>query len=362
MPTYNPNDRWPDPNTYGGALEYNNPGNFQFDPLTGMPIGTRGRPGADQALAFQYRADQVINQRRQALWGDAANSMNQASSLFQRYRPGGSAALASGVFAQRAGIYQNWANSLQSPDLMSEYRHDMVIRAQRAARRASEMQLAGSVLNAAATLFAPMMAPGLPGAGGAMGYGEGAGAYAGANAAQMGPASYAAGGVIENTYQSAMGQPQGIQSAGSQIGRQVGGGYGSLGPQGGDSGIYGTAQSTYGSQMGQDGAEGRQIAKGSSGQPQGQMAQQGGAGGPQGQGAGPSAGGQAQGMGAGPGYGGLGQDNLFTGASVAGSQMRAMPHMEPVVAQNVVSDPYYIRTTILRSSAARQRLLNAMAG
>lgn len=118
-------------------------------------------PAEDTALAWQYEADRRTEQRRQALWGDAQNVMRQGTDLMQTYRPGGSAALASGMYQNRGAMYANQSMATESPDLLMQYREkaafDAKGEAERQAREARHdantamaVQLAGTVIGAAA--------------------------------------------------------------------------------------------------------------------------------------------------------------------------------------------------------------------
>lgn len=117
-------------------------------------------PAEDTALAWQYEADRRTEQRRQALWGDAQNVMRQGTDLMQTYRPGGSAALASGMYQNRGAMYANQSMATESPDLLMQYREkaafDAKGEAERQAREARHdantalgIQLAGTVAGAA---------------------------------------------------------------------------------------------------------------------------------------------------------------------------------------------------------------------
>ena len=130
----------------------------QFDE-TGRPVGPM--PAAETALAWQYEADRRTEQRKQALWGDAQNVMRQGTDLMQTYRPGGSAALASGMYQNRGAMYANQSMATETPDLLMRYRekaaYDAESKAEQAARDAKHqantamaVQLAGTVIGAAA--------------------------------------------------------------------------------------------------------------------------------------------------------------------------------------------------------------------
>lgn len=96
--------------------------------INGKPIQ---RPGPDFALDYQYLADQEAERRRNSLWTDAHNSIRQGLDLMQSYRPGGSAALASGLFQQNASMYGTQALNVESPDMMAGYRELQLDQARR---------------------------------------------------------------------------------------------------------------------------------------------------------------------------------------------------------------------------------------
>ena len=153
--------------------EHRTPDQLRWDPTTGMPINAAGPPANEVALQYQYKSQELIRQRQQALWGDAANVLGQGADLLQSYRPGGSAALASGIYGQRANVYQNQAASLTEPDLMSIYREDKQIQAERAARRARNLQIGLGIAQMGASLIGGGMAGGA--AAGGLSAGQGLG-------------------------------------------------------------------------------------------------------------------------------------------------------------------------------------------
>jgi len=154
------------PGRYAGSPY--GPGAPQFD-ATGRPIGPM--PAAKYALDWQYEADRRTEQRKQALWGDAQNVMRQGTDLLQSYRPGGSAALASGIYQNRGSMYGTQAMNTESPDLLMSYRERKQQEAD-AARKQSErlgmtMGLVGAgatVLGAATGGFGAALAGGMAGA------------------------------------------------------------------------------------------------------------------------------------------------------------------------------------------------------
>ena len=79
----------------------------------GFPTGPM--PRGEYVLDWQYEANRRTEQRRNALWGDAHQALAQGTELFQSYRPGGSAALASGQYSNQASLYGSQAMSQESP-------------------------------------------------------------------------------------------------------------------------------------------------------------------------------------------------------------------------------------------------------
>jgi hypothetical protein len=69
------------------------------------------------------------------LWGDAQQSMRQGLDLFQSYRPGGAAAVASGMFGQQASLYGTQALNTEAPDLLIDYREQIRESAERETRQ-----------------------------------------------------------------------------------------------------------------------------------------------------------------------------------------------------------------------------------
>lgn len=228
------------------------PGAAQFD-STGRPIGAM--PGSSNALEWQYEADRRTEQRRQALWGDAQNVMRQGSDLMQTYRPGGSAALASGIFQNRASMYGTQAMNTESPDLMMGYRERQQQKAD-AERKQSQrlntiMQIAGFGVGVAGALMggkkdeqapqvpgSPEAAPGLMGGGSAPASaqtGAGVSGLGGMFGGQMGMAP---------SQQAASGQPLAAmmqQDAPSTGGPSTEGASGGIGGQPGMVGSAGSA-------------------------------------------------------------------------------------------------------------------------
>jgi len=107
-----PDEPYTSPSPYGAGA----PG---WDP-SGFPVGPM--PRGQYALDWQYEGNRRAEQRRQALWNDAQNVMRQGLDMLQSYRPGGSAALASGMYGQRASLYGSQAMNTEAPDLLIGWR------------------------------------------------------------------------------------------------------------------------------------------------------------------------------------------------------------------------------------------------
>lgn len=147
--------------------------NVQWD-ATGRPIGRM--PKGKYALDYQYEADRRTQERRNALWSDAHGALNQGRGLLESYRPGGAAALASGIYGQQAGLYAQESMALQSPDLLMGYREHKQEEADYERRKAQENAQFMSLIGAGVGLLGLGAAGG--GAAAAMGAGE-AGSYVG---------------------------------------------------------------------------------------------------------------------------------------------------------------------------------------
>lgn len=126
------------------------PGAPQTDE-TGRPLGRM--PGAKYALDWQYEADRRTEQRKQALWGDAQNVMRQGADLMQTYRPGGSAALASGIYQNRGSMYGTQAMNTESPDLLMRYRERKQQEADAARKKSERLGMAMGLVGAGATVL-----------------------------------------------------------------------------------------------------------------------------------------------------------------------------------------------------------------
>lgn len=175
------------------------PYSLEWDPQTGMPIGLKGPPSAAMAGRYQYRAEEIAAQRRASLQQGALGTMNQGMNLFESFRPGGAAQLAQGQFAQKAGMQLGIAAMTEAPDMLFNYREDAARRAERAAKKARDANIFGSIVQAAATIGGAVI--GGP-AGAVAGNAVGA-AAGGAAGAQMGKM----GSTVSPEAMQALGQP-----------------------------------------------------------------------------------------------------------------------------------------------------------
>lgn len=128
------------------------PYSLEWDQQTGLPIGMKGPPSARMAGRYQYRAEEIAAQRRAALQQGALGTMNQGMNLFESFRPGGAAQLAQGQFAQKANMQLGIAAMTEAPDMLFNYREDAARRAERAAKKARDANIFGSIVQAAATI------------------------------------------------------------------------------------------------------------------------------------------------------------------------------------------------------------------
>lgn len=140
------------------------PYQVEWDPNTAMP-NLQGNPigSPEHLLRYQWRADQLTEQRRNQLYemgrGAITNATNRGLGLFESYRPGGAAALASGLFQFQgsglANLYGNQAANLQSPDMLSDMRRDAAAKAAMAQEKAKKMAVAGTAVSAIGVAAAP---------------------------------------------------------------------------------------------------------------------------------------------------------------------------------------------------------------
>lgn len=179
------------------------PYSLEWDPNTGMPIGLTGPPSARMAGRYQYRAEEIAAQRRSALQQGAMATMGQGMNLFESFRPGGAAQLAQGQFAQKAGMMLGTAAMIEAPDMLFNYREDAARRAERAAKKARDASIFGSIVQAAATIGGAVIG-GPAGAVAGSAVGGAAGGAAGAQMGRMGaPGGGAAAEIAGPSYPTA---------------------------------------------------------------------------------------------------------------------------------------------------------------
>lgn len=118
----------------------------------GFPDQGKNPPGeiADQV---QLLAERTVARRNARLDDDALAALQGGLGNLQSYRPGGAAAMASPYYSQMAQVLQNSKTS--APDLLYNSRLDAQRKASKAARQASNMQIAGAVIQAAGMVLAP---------------------------------------------------------------------------------------------------------------------------------------------------------------------------------------------------------------
>lgn len=286
----------------------------QWD-VNGNPIGQR-LPRLENAVDWQFLANQRASQRRQALWGDAQGAIGQGIDLLQSYRPGGSAALASGMFGQRAQLYAGQAMDTEAPDLLMGFRQQKQLEADKEAKRANKINSILAGVGAASNLI---------------------GAVTGAGQNATDQVQVQTG---QSTAASGSGMPQGQVPAGNVMGQP-----GSAGQ------FYGMGQATAQSQM----------APSTPGGARGQGA-------PMQPGAGGGAPGTAQaraggGMG-GPSASGMKGDvpmSAFMPQEAAANAMMSTPGTGPIVYEEWAQSPERQSSVAWFARTARSRLLRATA-
>lgn len=119
----------------------------------GFPDSGKNPPGeiADQ---IQLLAERTVARRNSRLDQDALAALQGGLGQLQSYRPGGAAAMASPYYSQMAQVLQGSKTS--APDLLYNSRLDAQRKASKASRQASNMQIAGAVIQAAGTILAPV--------------------------------------------------------------------------------------------------------------------------------------------------------------------------------------------------------------
>lgn len=237
----------------------------QIDPNTGEISGPPGAVPQEVGLDVQARHEMGVWNRRNALGASASHWAQGALGLLQSYRPGGGAALESGIYGQLAGIDLQRAQMLQPLDLLGGYREEQARKARRATEKAGYVSaigsLAGGLLGAAMgggpsiglalTKNQGGQVQGGPGPGEQPGYGENAGGFPTnfgqppSGSGQAGQPGYAGQAMLNPGFGQAMGQlPPGgagqtIYGGGSSGGGGAAGSWGGPagGPGGGPAGV-----------------------------------------------------------------------------------------------------------------------------
>lgn len=305
-------------------------GNVQWDE-TGRPVGQM--PRGNFALDYQYEADRRTQQRRDVLWSDARQALQRGAGVMESYRPGGAAALSSGIYGQMAGLSAQQAMSLESPDLLMGYREHKQDMADYERKKAEGKARLLSIASAGATL---------------LGGGMGGGAQPTAPVGQQ-------------MYPQAIG-PQPVQGQGSPVGGLAPGQQGPPVPNnipgqpfqartGG--GPQHALQATAGGVVGQGAGLGDAMGAGMPGAPGGRS---GGSGGPGAPGAGPA---QQGAPGGGVGAGGMPPMSLFSSGEAAGLSMASMPIPDEVY-ERAAEDDDRDEFTYAMQMSATDRLASAM--
>lgn len=279
-------------------------------------------PSQDNPYIFswQYEANRRAEQRRSMLWNDAQGALTQGANLLQSYRPGGSAALASGIYAQRANLYGMQAQTIEAPDVLMDWRrhqqHEANVESRRAARLSMGLQAANTVIGAVGAATAPGAPAAAPIAG--------AGGQAAPGGVPTGQSALTPGGGPSNLTPSTVGGPS--------VAPSMLQGPGVLSAPGAGGGGTGQARLPGG----------------------------GGAGGGAGP-VGPAGEASAGAAAAFPGGGGLGQDGNFSPSAAAASAARsAHPVVADAVTQEWANDPVRRSSTNALVMASRQRLMAAI--
>jgi len=142
-------DDWNDANRPGAETYSTWFQNNRINPNTGLLEGDFPFVPHTYARQIQMEADMVADRRRQSMMQGGINYMQGATGLLQSYRPGGSAALESGIYGQTAGLMFERARMTQPLDYMSDLRRqeqdDAASRARRAERRSQYVQIGTSL-------------------------------------------------------------------------------------------------------------------------------------------------------------------------------------------------------------------------
>lgn len=126
----------------------------EYGGVDSLGFPTSGKnPPAEIADQVQLLAERNVAQRNAGLNQDAFSALQGGLGQLQSYRPGGAAAMASPYYSQMAQVLQN--SQTQAPDLLYNSRLQAQQKAKKAARQASNMQIAGAVISAAGAVLAP---------------------------------------------------------------------------------------------------------------------------------------------------------------------------------------------------------------
>ncbi len=221
------------------------PGDYQWDPETGLPIGLNGPPPAGSAGEFQWHSDELIAQRKALLRRQAMDFLRQGQRVFESYRPGGAASLAAGTYRDMANA--SFASMPDQQDLLFGFREEQAKKALSDAQAGLKLQNAGDLLNikidngdTAMARLGQTQQPSAPGqtivqAGGAT---SGPGSVTGIDGIDRGQSSRIAGGGSPQAQQSGQ-SPLQSQRLSAQdryavgpVGQQGSGGQGRLGGPG----------------------------------------------------------------------------------------------------------------------------------
>lgn len=112
-----------------------------------------GAPPAEIADRIQALSEKTVSDTNATRRADALGSLQGGLGLLERSRPGGAAALASPFYSQMSNVQMN--SQTEAPDMLANVRAQQQTAARKAARGAKNMQIAGGVLQAVATVAAP---------------------------------------------------------------------------------------------------------------------------------------------------------------------------------------------------------------
>lgn len=358
-----------------------NPYNIQWDPNTLTPIGMQGYPTGQHALNYQARAEQLAREKENRLIGQGSRYLQQASQIFDVYRPGGAQALRAGLYRDQAQYSLQSAGMVEAPDLLAGYREEQRLAAERArkkaARRAQVGQIVGGVVTViGAAVGGPVGAAvgGLVGAGINAGINKDPGAAYGYQDPQLANSFANLSNLAQQYWQSR--QP--TQNGNFDGLTPTNPGDVGVGPQGAGGFFTGPGTGTPGGPAaGQQGGGGALESRLEGGQPgqqlQGGQEGAGGPGGSQGGPGGPGGPGAGQGQGkpsGGPGGGGMagenpmftgqagqfGADRDFTPTALAGAFAAIDPLLLPIVTMQFAQEIEQYNSTDVFEDALAERL------